>query len=104
MTIQGRLCAFSQSPYYRCALLVARNVVRLRDEAEHLAMACSWPMISLGGGLAERLSPFAPSRRARQVIRALGSIRGCEGEQDSIIQVTIANDTICNNTILTQPR
>ena len=82
---------------------MACNVVRLRDEAEHLAPTCSWPMISLGERLAERLSPFAPSRRPQQVIRALGSIQGCEGEHDSIIYVTIADDTICNVTILTQP-
>ena len=82
---------------------MACNVVRLRDEAEHLAATCSWPMISLGERLAERLSPFAPSRRAQQVIRGLGSIQGRLGEQDGIAQVTIADDTICNDTILTQP-
>ncbi len=73
--IPEELCVFfSQNPYYRCALLVAGNVVRLRDEAEHLAATRSWPMVSLGRALAEQLLPFAPSRRPRQVSRALGDI------------------------------
>lgn len=54
-------------PYYPCCLFVHPDVQRLQQISLRLAESFSWPILSLGSVLSERLLHVTPVRRTSEV-------------------------------------
>lgn len=58
----------SSRPYYRCALLIAQDIILLEHQAEELARSCDWPTLRIGDALPALLAPLPPRGRSRAAL------------------------------------
>jgi len=65
---------FASRPYYRCVLLVARDVARLERQADELAHDAGWPLVSVGRRLSLALRSTPPGQRPRTAQQSLQEV------------------------------